>query len=271
MHDVGLTGLALLAFLGDGNTMRIGPYKNEIKRAVKWLRTRQRGDGLYSSLASNASLFEHTIATFAMTEAHGLSSYKTIRKNATRGATFLQQSERSDPRTLGFELMLDRALVAFKLEGLAPHIRRAAQIAFTGKDDRETRKGLGLRHPVTMLWRTVGPDAKPKLRMKPTPDTGVLLAAAGGDLAKKGDIMFLYFGTLAMRAHGGADAELWFELLHKFIEKSHHEDGSWGPRAGSKGKAAQIYSTAMTVLLLQSAFDGRVPLAPDKAKSKSPK
>ena len=38
VHDVGVTGLALLAFLGDGSTMRSGPYKDVVKKAVKWLR-----------------------------------------------------------------------------------------------------------------------------------------------------------------------------------------------------------------------------------------
>jgi hypothetical protein len=33
-HDVGVTGLALLAFLGDGNTMRSGPYRDVVKRGV---------------------------------------------------------------------------------------------------------------------------------------------------------------------------------------------------------------------------------------------
>ena len=35
VHDVGLTGLATLAFLGDGSTMRSGPYKEVVKSAVK--------------------------------------------------------------------------------------------------------------------------------------------------------------------------------------------------------------------------------------------
>ena len=38
--------LALLAFLGDGSTMRSGPYKNEVKKAVIWLRKQQGTNGL---------------------------------------------------------------------------------------------------------------------------------------------------------------------------------------------------------------------------------
>ena len=38
VHDVGVTGLALLAFLGDGSTLRSGPYKEPIKKGVTWLK-----------------------------------------------------------------------------------------------------------------------------------------------------------------------------------------------------------------------------------------
>ena len=38
VHDVGVTGLALLAFLGDGSNLRSGPYKDVVKKAVRWLR-----------------------------------------------------------------------------------------------------------------------------------------------------------------------------------------------------------------------------------------
>ena len=41
VHDVGVTGLALLAFMGDGNTMRRGPYKEVVTKGIKWLRQQQ--------------------------------------------------------------------------------------------------------------------------------------------------------------------------------------------------------------------------------------
>mgnify|MGYP001816021929 CR=1 FL=1 len=51
IHDVGMTGLGLLAFLGDGNTTRQGPYKEVVARGVNWLRDQQDSDsGLILSL-----------------------------------------------------------------------------------------------------------------------------------------------------------------------------------------------------------------------------
>lgn len=79
--DVGLTGLALLAFLGDGNTMSTGPHRDVVARAVTWLAGVQRDDGLYGEEVGNPTLYNHAIATLAMAEAYGLSG----RSPALRG------------------------------------------------------------------------------------------------------------------------------------------------------------------------------------------
>ena len=46
-HDVGVTGLATLAFLGAGHTERHGKYKQTVKKAVAWILKEQRADGLW--------------------------------------------------------------------------------------------------------------------------------------------------------------------------------------------------------------------------------
>ncbi|MCZ6596339.1 MAG: hypothetical protein O7B99_01735, partial [Planctomycetota bacterium] len=40
-HDVGVTGLALLAFLGAGNTLSEGDHKANVRSGVMWLRSQQ--------------------------------------------------------------------------------------------------------------------------------------------------------------------------------------------------------------------------------------
>ncbi len=90
VHDVGITALALLAFLGDGNTMDSGPYKDVVKNAVKWLRKQQGANGLFGTAASHDFVYDHAIAAYAMCEAYGLSNYKTLRKNAQKGINYLE-------------------------------------------------------------------------------------------------------------------------------------------------------------------------------------
>jgi hypothetical protein len=72
--DVGLTGLALLAFLGNGNTLGGGPYRDHVGRAVEWLLSVQRDDGLYGEEVGNSTLYNHAIATLAMSETYRLNA-----------------------------------------------------------------------------------------------------------------------------------------------------------------------------------------------------
>ncbi|MCB9876946.1 MAG: terpene cyclase/mutase family protein [Planctomycetes bacterium] len=90
VHDVGVTGLALLAFLGDGSTMRSGPYKENIKRGVNWLRGQQQENGLFGGNASHDFIYDHAIAAYAMCEAFGLSGSKLLKPTAQKAINYLE-------------------------------------------------------------------------------------------------------------------------------------------------------------------------------------
>ena len=90
VHDVGVTGLALLAFLGDGSTLRAGPYKENIKNGVKWLKDNQQENGLFGMNASHDFVYDHAIAAYAMCEAYGLSQYSLLKTPAQKGINYLE-------------------------------------------------------------------------------------------------------------------------------------------------------------------------------------
>ena len=91
LHDVGVTGLALLAFLGDGNTLRDGPYRDVVRAGVNWLRLQQDPDtGLIGTADSHSFIYDHAIATLALCEAQGLSQYRTLRGPAQAAIRHLQ-------------------------------------------------------------------------------------------------------------------------------------------------------------------------------------
>src|SRR5262249_17295079 len=85
-NDVGITGLAMLAFLGSGNTLKLGPYRNVVRKGAKWLIENQREDGLFGMPSSHEYMYSHAIATLAMCEVYGLSEnfrpYKDKCQNA---------------------------------------------------------------------------------------------------------------------------------------------------------------------------------------------
>jgi hypothetical protein len=92
MHDVGATGLALLAYLGDGNTLRVGPYREQVKKGVAWLRQQQQESGLIGESSGHAYMYNHGIATTAMVEAYGLSQYPLLKKNAQRALDYIAKA-----------------------------------------------------------------------------------------------------------------------------------------------------------------------------------
>ena len=81
-YDVGVTGLALLAFLGDGNTVRSGEHRDVVKKAVVWLRKQQAQDGRFGAQDAPDWIYGHAIATYAMVEARDVSSYKLLTNSA---------------------------------------------------------------------------------------------------------------------------------------------------------------------------------------------
>ncbi|MHC5066673.1 MAG: prenyltransferase/squalene oxidase repeat-containing protein [Planctomycetota bacterium] len=91
MQDVGVTGLALLAYLGDGNHLYAGPYKEQVKQGVGWLRKQQNPEsGLIGSRNSADFIYGHAIASYAMVEAYGLSGSRLLRKPAQRAIDYLE-------------------------------------------------------------------------------------------------------------------------------------------------------------------------------------
>jgi hypothetical protein len=82
-HDVGVTGLAVLAFLGDGHTTSAGAYRDVVARAVAWLRAEQDPDtGLIGARASRDFLYDHAIATLALCEAYYATRSPLLRRPA---------------------------------------------------------------------------------------------------------------------------------------------------------------------------------------------
>ena len=89
-HDVGLTGLVLLAFLGDGNTLTRGPHRSVVSRAVQWLRAEQDPDsGRFGEGLSHAFVYDHALATLAVCETYSLGQSALLRSTAKRAVGYI--------------------------------------------------------------------------------------------------------------------------------------------------------------------------------------
>lgn len=102
LHDVGVTGLALLALLGDGNTLQQGTHRDAVVRGVRWLVVTQddgsgqlvhaRPDKEGTLTYSWYNLFEHAIATRALMKASASASSAALRSTAQRALDYLDRA-----------------------------------------------------------------------------------------------------------------------------------------------------------------------------------
>jgi len=106
--DTGVTGLALLAYLGAGythlskdefpdpmNPGRILRFGEAVKSGLKWLLTCQDSEGCIGPRGTKF-IYNHSIATLALSEAYGMSMTQLFRGPAQQAIDFLISAQNPD-------------------------------------------------------------------------------------------------------------------------------------------------------------------------------
>lgn len=132
--DTGATALALLAFLGDGQTHRSGDHKDVVSNGLSWLKRIQKADGDFhdhDDLGRQTAFYAHAQATIAICEAFALTGDESLRKSAEQAVQFLVRTQqpqqggwRYTPQTV--ETMADLSVTGWVL--MALHTARMAEI-----------------------------------------------------------------------------------------------------------------------------------------------
>src|SRR5688572_21716319 len=107
-YDEGLTGLALLCFLGQGISIdskieivdtAMGKRHEAgevVKRGIRWLIDRQKEDG--SFCAGRAFMYNEALASMALFEAYGLSRNRELKRPAQKAIEFLVAAQKLGPQ-----------------------------------------------------------------------------------------------------------------------------------------------------------------------------
>ncbi|MBK8100599.1 MAG: terpene cyclase/mutase family protein [Planctomycetes bacterium] len=286
---VGVTGLALLPFLAEGNTPVTGPHKEVVARGVKWLLGQQAPDGSFAPRMQER-LYCHAIATLVLCESIGMTRDPEHLAAVERAVGFLEGArqrsagwryEKLGESDVSVTVWCVNALVAAREIGIKVDSHAFTQIlgwldaiteASTGETAYMTKGWTG---PSRLAHRAEGfPHACSRASTAAALTIRALLGQAKSPIARTSadyvlalppmwqdkyiDLYYWYHGAAAMSSMGGPWESSWGRHLREALvphqAKDGHSAGSWKPEDPWSDVGGRVYMTAMALLALQSPY-----------------
>jgi len=272
--DHGVTGLALLAFLGAGNTHEEGPYAGTVARGLAFLTKRQRADG---ALAGDAEFFAvlycHGMASIAVAEALAMSGDEALRpvlERAVRYSLAMQSpatggwryaaGDKGDTSQLGWQLMLLSSARTAGLGGFESAEAGARSFLHAVSSGRAgglaayrpgERPGAAMTAEALFCRMLLGMPAD-----HPAVAEGIEFLAHTPPDPRHPNAYAWYYSTLASFHVGGPQWEGWNHRLQAALlplqrRESSGLDGSWDPDPVWGGHGGRVYATALAAMTLE--------------------
>lgn len=262
------TGMAVLAFVGAGQSHKEGRYKQSVQAGLNWLvKNVDMGQGRdRGKIKTITNMYSQGIATLALCEAYGMTHDPALR-DATQAAIDYIQKGQGLRGSWGYEAGTDNdtSILGWQIQAL--HAAQLAQgltvdpkviekaLKFLDSVSGKTKSTYGYRNsfdaqPATSLtsigllcryyvngWRRDTPafaeGAKGLLKRAPNPQS------------KRLDLYYCYYATQVVRFYGGEEWRIWNEgtsegngrrtgglpdLLLSLQDRTPANRGSWDPR-----------------------------------------
>ena len=276
--DAGLTGLAVLAFLGNGRTDRHGPHTEVVATALDWLEKKAGEQGTWGD-----TFYTQGICTMALCEAFALTKDQRRRAAAQRAVDFCcanqnpnggwdyhgNNPQRVDTSVSVWVMMAVRAGMVAGLNVRDEHagrIRKWLNEAQNADGTTGYTKNIGARGssggisvPALTAAATLGKFVFDEhLERERVAKSLDFIEKAG---VSANNLYHVYYGSLCMFQAGGEHWQRWNRqvrdaLVAKQVKGRGPEvDGSWdvsGDILGQQG--GRIYTTAMATLSLETYY-----------------
>ena len=286
--DTGVTGLALLAFLGAGHTHLEGDYQETVNRALNFLLASQSRDGgLGGSAARYAYMYCHGMASFALSEAFAISGDERLEQPVRDAVAFslsyqhpatggwrYRRGELGDTSQLGWQLM---ALKSAELAGIPmPRTTREGMIRFLRSVESGRHGGLAAYRPGELPSRTMTAEAlvcRQFLGMRRTnpaaPEAANYLLEQRPGRGPR-NLYYWYYATLGLFQQQGDTWTAWNKALQQELLATQRGDGtlagSWDPATVWGGYGGRVYSTALATLCFE-VYYRYLPLYTETARA----
>ncbi len=297
------TGMAVLAFLGAGQSHKEGRYKQTVQAGLDWLvKSVETGQGANRGrFKTIGDMYAQGIATLALCEACGMTQDPALRPAAQAAVDYIQKGQAKNG-SWGYRVpdSGDTSIVGWQIQAL--HAAKLAQLDVDDKVIKQAMKFLdsvaggqnkatygyadkGLAAPATSLtaigllcryyvdgWRpeTAGFAEGSKGLMKRAP--------AATQTRPQLDLYYYYYATQVVRYYGGEEWKTWNEgtlkgdtrkggmadWLIDLQVRTPSQRGSWDPEPGTIGGHCGRLGTTCLCLLTLEVYYRYDPQSADK-------
>ncbi|MDH3716974.1 MAG: squalene--hopene cyclase [Planctomycetota bacterium] len=277
--DTGVTGLALLAFLGAGHThTHAGPYRDTVRRGLEYLISQQAADG---NLAGSARLFAamycHGMATFAISEAYAITAddrlesvvrsavgYTLNVQHPTTGGWRYRRGDLGDTSQLGWQVM---ALKSAEVGGITipdgtwyavgRYLSRVSSGDYGGL--AAYREGQGPSRAMTaealVCRQLLGSSTRDQTANEAVRFILGELPVSDRQGGGRMNFYYWYYAALALYQRQDEAWDRWNTAMQNALVETQvpagQYAGSWSPDTRWGGYGGRVYTTAMATLCLE--------------------
>ncbi len=280
------TAMALLAFMGAGNTHKSGLYKENIRKGIEAIKRLQDKEGFFASQAvGNQRTYAQAQCTIAICELYGMSGDEELREAAQKAVRYAQKSQnklggwRYDPPRDG----ADTCVTGWYVMALI-----SARMAGLDVESESLERVHGFLDTVQRLGRTTKPDSQGERYAYQSYNIAIPSMTAEGMLCRlylgwntkdpriesgatflnsqpmstdNGRISYYYwyYATTTLHHIGGSQWTQWNEAMKQVLPDmqigSGKERGSWPPGGDPhEGAGGRLYATCFALYCLESYY-----------------
>ncbi len=272
-NTVAATAMALLAFMGDGNTHMKGEYREEVEKGIKYLIGKQDRSGFFARQArGHEKMYAQAQASIAICELYAMTKDSWLRPRAQLALDFAHKSQSpeggwryepnfdSDTSVTGWFVMALQSGLAGGLdvnESIFKKVDSYLDSAASFEDAAYSYQAHGSPSPAMTAEGILCRQYISWTRNHPPMFRGIreLLNQAPFDINDR-DVYYWYYATQVMHHFGGSPWREWNEAMREQLPKAQviggREDGSWAPQQDRWGRnSGRLYTTCLSLYCLE--------------------
>ena len=269
------TALALLPYLGAGQTHVTGRHRDAVRNGLIWLLRQQKDDGdLRGNSQKTTGMYAHGLATIVLCEALAMTADPALREPARRAVDFIvkaqhaaggwryEPGEAGDLSVTGWQVM---ALESARSAGLTVPLEtldKAGKFLDSVQSSGGSRYCYQPGREPTAAMTAEGLLCRVYLGTSPA-DLRVLAGARwlldeNPPERDEPNIYYWYYGTQLMHQVGGPEWDEWNRQMRElFLDmqvQAGSDGGSWTPRGGHADSGGRLYMTALATCILEAYY-----------------